>query len=31
MSLSFTITEMEMDRERLCHKVWLGETLVVCY
>lgn len=29
MSLSFTITEMEMDRERLWHKLWLDGALVV--
>lgn len=29
MLLSFTITEMEMDRERLWYKVWLGEALVI--
>lgn len=29
MSLSFTIPEMETDRERLWHKVWLREALVV--
>lgn len=29
MPLSFTIPKMEMNRERLWHKMWLGEALVV--